>query len=211
MRTLTTEVSDSQTKRERNKAEKRRRIVDAASRLFEEKGFAATTTAEISAAAEVGTGTLYLYVDSKEGLLVEVFKERVGPTWWEGFDRVDPEAPVLDQVLTPFLHVTDYHCRDMSLSRAYFKELMFTTGPVAESVSDFMKGFFRRLDELLEEAQNRGLLCTEVDRRSLGRNLFSIWYYQMQRFTNRKESPRELRASIETSFRTAFAGLVPRT
>ena len=43
-------------KRERNKAEKRRRIIEAAGRLFEEKGFEATTTAEISAAADVGTG-----------------------------------------------------------------------------------------------------------------------------------------------------------
>lgn len=210
MKTPTTEAAaDNQSKRERNKAEKRRRIVDAASRLFAEKGFEATTTAEISAAADVGTGTLYLYVDSKEGLLVEVFKERVGQAWREGFELIRPEDPVLDQLLAPFLHMARYHQQDMSLSRAYLKELMFTTGPERESVTDFMKGLFGRLDRVLEEAQERDLLCADIERQVLGRNLFAAWYYQMQRFTNGRFTADELPKNIEASFRTSLAGLTP--
>jgi AcrR family transcriptional regulator len=199
--------SDKPSMRERNKAEKRRRIVDAATRLFEEKGFEATTTAEISAAAAVGTGTLYLYVDSKESLLVEVFKERVGQAWREGFELVDPRDPLIDQLLVAFLHVAEYHEQDASLSRAFFKELMFTTGPVADSVDEVMQNFHRSLEALLEEAQAKGALCPEIDPRLLGRNLFAVWYVVMQRHLNRRDGAEVLRSNIEESLRTALHGI----
>ena len=57
-------------RRERNKQEKRARIIAAAKALFGSKGFADTTTQEIAEKADIGTGTLFLYAKSKEELLV---------------------------------------------------------------------------------------------------------------------------------------------
>jgi AcrR family transcriptional regulator len=193
-------------KRERNKAEKRRRIIEAASRLFLEKGFEATTTAEISAAAGVGTGTLYLYVDSKEDLLVEVFRIRVGPAWDEAFARIDPDHPLVDQLVAVFCGVADYHLEEPTLSRAYFRELMFTTGPVADAMAEFMGAFYRRLGTVLGDAQDRGRLSAEIDRRSLARNLFAGWYFLMQRHVGWDDRER-VHASIERSIRTALVGI----
>jgi AcrR family transcriptional regulator len=48
---------------------RRRQIVDAAAKLFIEKGFHKTTTREIAAAAGVSIGTLYEYINSKEDVL----------------------------------------------------------------------------------------------------------------------------------------------
>ncbi|WP_419838850.1 TetR/AcrR family transcriptional regulator [Candidatus Poriferisodalis sp.] len=114
-------------KRERNKLDKRRRIVAAATALFQEKGFEDTTTAEIAKAAGIGAGTLYLYVESKEDLLVSAFVNVAGDTWAEAFDLVDPSADVVDQVLTLLMHVTDHHEADRRLARSFFKELPFVS------------------------------------------------------------------------------------
>ena len=78
-------------RRERNKAEKRRRIVAAGRFLFRSQGFEATTTAAIAAHAGVGAGTFYLYVRSKEDLLVAVFEEDVSRAW---ADAVRARRPV---------------------------------------------------------------------------------------------------------------------
>ena len=55
--------------RERRPEQRRQDLLDAAVRVFTEKGFRDTTIAEICAAAGVAKGTFYLYFDSREHLL----------------------------------------------------------------------------------------------------------------------------------------------
>src|SRR5262245_47787906 len=61
--------------RERNKRDKQQRIVNAARELFREKGFEATTAREVCKRAQIGTGTLFLYVKDKHELLLWAFRE----------------------------------------------------------------------------------------------------------------------------------------
>ncbi|MEQ8459416.1 MAG: TetR/AcrR family transcriptional regulator [Sandaracinaceae bacterium] len=57
-------------RRAREKAERREAILDAAARVFGERGAAAATMEEVAEAAEVSKGTLYLYFQSKDDLSV---------------------------------------------------------------------------------------------------------------------------------------------
>jgi TetR/AcrR family transcriptional regulator, cholesterol catabolism regulator len=56
--------------------DRRTSIVDAAAKLFAERGYDATGTAELCAAVGLGKGSLYYYVESKENLLY-LIHERV--------------------------------------------------------------------------------------------------------------------------------------
>ena len=57
---------------------KRERIIASAAKLFGDKGYHDTTTAEIAESAGVAAGTIYIYFSSKEELLVAVFEEFLG-------------------------------------------------------------------------------------------------------------------------------------
>jgi AcrR family transcriptional regulator len=54
----------------------RERIMDAAQRLFAERGFDATSTASVAAAAEVPGGLVFYYFPTKRDLLMAVVRER---------------------------------------------------------------------------------------------------------------------------------------
>lgn len=64
-------------RRERERAERRAGIMEAAARLFRRQGIAATTMDEIAAEAELSKGTLYLYFANKDELFLAVASQKI--------------------------------------------------------------------------------------------------------------------------------------
>jgi AcrR family transcriptional regulator len=62
-------------RRKRRIARRKTEILDAAARIFAEKGYANTTTKEIAEAADMAEGTLYNYFGGKRDLLLAVAHE----------------------------------------------------------------------------------------------------------------------------------------
>ena len=92
----------SGSRRERNKRDKLNRIVGAARGLFQAQGYRQTTIQQIASAADVATGTLFLYARTKEDLLIMVFISEMRDVVASSFLAVDRQAPMLDQVLELF-------------------------------------------------------------------------------------------------------------
>ena len=113
MRAGRDETVASPWRRERNKQEKLRRIVEAAKHLFGTKGFAETTTQEIAERADIGTGTLFLYARSKEDLLVMVFRDEMIATSLAAFANLPRSKPLVDQLMHVFGMMIAYHDRDL--------------------------------------------------------------------------------------------------
>ncbi len=63
--------------RENRSNDKRGRILDAAIKVFAERGFHTATVAEIARAAGVADGTIYLYFKGKDDLLLRLFDEKM--------------------------------------------------------------------------------------------------------------------------------------
>lgn len=55
--------------------DKRRRVLDAALRVFAARGYHGTSVPEVAEAAGVGTGTLYHYFEHKQELVNEVYRD----------------------------------------------------------------------------------------------------------------------------------------
>ncbi|MFZ1988634.1 MAG: TetR/AcrR family transcriptional regulator [Alphaproteobacteria bacterium] len=56
------------------RADKRSQILDAALKLFSERGFHGTAVPDIARAAGIGTGTIYRYFPDKEGLVNALYQ-----------------------------------------------------------------------------------------------------------------------------------------
>ena len=198
-------------KRERNKLDKRRRIVAAATALFQEKGFDDTTTAEIATAAGIGAGTLYLYVESKEDLLVSAFINVAGDAWREAFDLVDPSTDAVSQLMTLLMHVTDHHRADPRLARSLFKELPFVSDSGRAGVEDFTDWFLSGLSSVLRAASANGKLDADVPKMMLAHNLYAQWQVLMRRLVTDRLDYDDMVLQLQESVSVALWGLTPRT
>jgi AcrR family transcriptional regulator len=90
--------------REQKKRQTRTALVDAAERLFADKGYDKTTVADIAAAAGVSTRTYFSYFRAKEDVLFAGADQRL-QAMTEAFDTVSAGSPltavhrILEQVL----------------------------------------------------------------------------------------------------------------
>ena len=70
-------------RREQQKEEKNKALIDAALAVFSRVGFAAAKMDDVAREAGVSKGTVYLYFDSKEQLFEEMVKANMAPLMTE--------------------------------------------------------------------------------------------------------------------------------
>jgi AcrR family transcriptional regulator len=85
-------MEDTMGLRERKKEQTRRSIEDAAFRLFEERGFQATTVADIAEAADIAPRTFFAYFPSKEAVVFGDFPELLATLEARLSDRPEGET-----------------------------------------------------------------------------------------------------------------------
>lgn len=164
-------------RRERNKREKLDRILASARDLFATKGFGETTTQEIAARADIGTGTLFLYAKTKEDLLIMVFKDEMIETSQTAFRKVSPDAPLVDQLMQVFGSMIAYHNRDLPLARALIREITILTAPERrEDVRSLMRIIYGGIGDLIVRAREKEELRSDIDIMLIGESFFGIYY-----------------------------------
>ena len=109
--------------RERGKREKRRRIGDAARRVFIEKGFDAATTREIALEADVSVGTVFVYARDKRELLLMIVNDELDAVT-EHCQRawVERPGPLLDRLCGFFGERYRYWASEPVLARPVLEQ-----------------------------------------------------------------------------------------
>lgn len=133
------------------KDERRASLIDAARRVFGEKGYHAATVDDITRAANVGKGTFYLYFQEKREIYYEVIRgffeliqgiaDSLGDTAREGLDVVAGAERGAHELMRVFLD-------NRELARLAYRESM----GLDPELERMVRGFYRELAEA--EARN---------------------------------------------------------
>ncbi len=191
---------------ERNKRDKRERLIRAARELFQTKGFEATTTSEIAELADVGKGTLFFHAKSKEALLVMMFQEDVGQAIERAFAKV-PNAPFIEQLMHVFGVMIRQNQRELELARIFVRQLAFVRGE-RHGIDVVMGSFFSAMGGLIERAKDRGEIAKEMDPALLGHNLFALYFaFLVLWLGSGAPSPERQRPSLRQMLELALAGV----
>lgn len=193
---------------ERNKRDKRQRIVTAARELFRTKGFEQTTTGEIAELADVAKGTLFFHARSKDELLVMVFQEEVGKTIDRAFATVPEAAPFLDQAMHVLDAIQRQNQRELELARIFARELAFVKGD-HHGIDAVTDDFFSRMSVLIEQAQRRGELQRSLDPYLLAYNIFALHFsFLIVWLGSRLPRPDPTKPSLREMLELQLAGLL---
>ncbi|MCI0560049.1 MAG: TetR/AcrR family transcriptional regulator [Nitrososphaera sp.] len=112
-------------RKEREKEQRREEIINAAQKVFFEKGLQAATMDEIAEAAELSKGTLYLYYKSKEDLYLAVMMRGIEILHNMFAEATSSQEPTVVQLMK----LGDAYYEFFKQHRNYFRMFYFFQHP----------------------------------------------------------------------------------
>ena len=197
--------------REINRLEKLGRIAAAARILFRRKGYDATTTQEVADRAGIAAGTLFLYAETKEDLLLLAFLGEI----LDVIEHISNSAPSRSGLTEQALHLLEgifaYHAEDIDLTRHLMRELSFVRNPQRRSeVGHVVSVAHQKLQTMVEQAQNRGEVDPGINSKDAAEDLFSLFLAPMSAWTNEFMSRDVYMRGLRRSVSCMVKGLAPK-
>jgi TetR/AcrR family fatty acid metabolism transcriptional regulator len=141
---------------------KRQRILRAAIEVFASKGYFAARMTDIAKQAEVADGTLYLYFDGKEHLLLSIFDDVLD----RFIERLDDEIDTIDDPRDKLRAMIRLHLETLASDPALAQVLQIETRHTRHFMSLFTRGklgeYLNLLRRIIEEGQQSGAFRRDI-------------------------------------------------
>jgi len=145
------------------RAVRRKQILDSAIRIFAEQGFFAARTRDIAAGAGVAEGTIYLYFDGKDDLLLTAFREKVAEFTSSVPALLDLPISFEERLTRLFeMQFTGIEAQP-ELATVLLMETRQSNKFYGEPVRDVLRSYAGAIDRLLHCGIDEGALRPDLD------------------------------------------------
>ena len=178
--------------RAKHKADRDRRILEAAAELFRTAGYDGAKIEAIAAEAEVSIGTIYNYYHNKGDLLVAIVSMEVNEVLNAGSGIVaEPPRDVggaLDTLIGIYIeHSLNYLSKEM-WRQAMAISTQQPDSPFGRNYTELDRALTDQICALIAKLQERGLVRRGVDARSLGELVFNNMNMMFIEFVKRDKA-----------------------
>jgi AcrR family transcriptional regulator len=162
--------------RELQKAQTRAALLAAAKRVFVKRGFAAATTREIAAEADVAAGTFFVHFPSLGALVSVLLDEHVEKVLARGLGAAAKKQGVVAQLVHASKVLFDSYDEAPELARAFITGSLFPSAQGAGQLTSTRLATYRawvveRIDDAIRSGELR-----EIDRELAFSSFFSIYF-----------------------------------
>jgi AcrR family transcriptional regulator len=199
--------------RERQRADRHRRIIEAAATLFRQSSYEGAKIEAIAAEAEVSVGTIYNYYRNKGDILVAIVSMEVNEVLNAGRGVVDaPPRNVADAVDTLIGIYIDHSL--IYLSKEMWRQAMATStqqpdSPFGKTYAALDRELADQTCDLVERLKSLGLVKTDTDVRSTGEIIFNNMNMMFIEFVKQEAMPlKELRMTIRRHNKVLVGAIV---
>jgi AcrR family transcriptional regulator len=162
-------------RRQASKNETRHLILNAARRLFGQKGMAECTIRDIAREAGVSPASVVVHFKSKTALLEEALNRDID----QALSALMASMPAAGGLLDRLMHLATGFLRLYGQNRDLYRALIRSTllEPTSETpqITNITERYLNLLAGLLEEAQASGLIRPPVDPQVAGASIFSLY------------------------------------
>ena len=142
--------------------DKRQRILDAAVKVFAQKGFFNSKVAEIARLADVADGTIYLYFKNKDDLLIRLFEDKmqwVIARFREGTLKETDARARFAKIIR--MHLAEFQANP-DLAAVFQVELRQSSRFMREHDKLQLKGYLDLIGEVIESGQQQGIFRQDI-------------------------------------------------
>lgn len=182
--------------REQQKADRHRRILDAASALFRNLGYEAARMEDIAELARVSPGTVYNYFGYKGDVLVAIVAMEVEEILADGALMIDrPHLSVEDAVGALVTHYYDHSL--VYLNKEMWRMAMALSirdpnGAVSRRYTALDQQLADQICQLLKRLQIAGLVTAGLDTTAIGQMIFNNLNMMFMEFVKEERMPLSL-------------------
>jgi TetR/AcrR family transcriptional regulator, fatty acid metabolism regulator protein len=145
--------------------DKRKRILQAAVKVFARKGYFASRVSDVAKKAGVADGTIYLYFASKEDILVRLFDE-VMAEQAEDMKRAVASLPTAPERLRA---IAERHLRllggNRDLAVVFQVELRQSTQFMERFTASWLGDYLALITQVVEQGQREGVLRADLNKK----------------------------------------------
>jgi AcrR family transcriptional regulator len=149
-------------RRQQQKEETRRILLEAAYALFSQKGYGQTTMRALADKAGVAQGTIFKHFPDKSALVVAAFESDVGRVVEQAFASL-PRANLNKQLMHLTRRLYGFYAQNPPLSRVLVREGMLMEGEGGRAPAATQQAFLVRVAGLVQAAVGRGELPGATD------------------------------------------------
>lgn len=197
--------------REAKKKKTRQAIMNAAIKLFSEKGFKNTSVDELAKTAGVGKSTIYGYFHTKSEIFLAFCEDQIDFVFTELAKKRNPVAPLKEQLLTLFMGQFRYVTKNYDFGRILSREMVFPKDLTIEKSNDLSERYLNALGEILTRAISRNELRDDVDLLYISGHFYALYIIVLSAWYERRfQNELEIERALEKLLTQAMEGLSPK-
>ena len=187
--------------------ERERQILDAATRVFQERGYDAATIQMIADEVGILKGSLYYYIDTKEDLLYKIIHE-VHRGLFEAMEEATREGDALERIEAFIEGHVRFIAENLPAIWVFLHDFRALDADRREEIVAARDAYNGRLRDLLAEGQAAGAIRADLDLDLAVLGTFGMinWMYEWYRPGGRK-GPDEIGRAFAS---LAFEGIRSR-
>ncbi len=151
---------------------KHKTILQAAVKVFSEKGFYNSRVSEIAKEANVADGTIYLYFKNKDDLLISLFEEEFGKIVEDMRAELEKEKDALQKIRRFAITHLSIVSRQQHLAEVLGVEVRQSTKFMKEYVNKPFIEYLNLIRSVVVEGQENGLIRKDLTPGVMKRALF---------------------------------------
>ncbi len=187
-----------------SKERRREDLLEAARKVFAEKGFHEAKVGDIAAAASVAKGTVYLYFPDKRSIFAELI-DHLFVRLSAAILRVDTEADVAAQIKHNIRAILSVLVDDPYTMRMLFDHAAAVDPAFSAKIDSFYTGVKRLLGESLLDGQELGIVAGGDVRLYASFTIGALKEILVEA-TQRQQTPRSREQIVEAMFQLLQSG-----